>query len=71
MKLKEHAPVGAYMVQVTQITQGRGGPLPESKDMAVYKFRVEEYRVPTFKVSAKSEQEKWKRGVDIGSVGLF
>jgi uncharacterized protein YfaS (alpha-2-macroglobulin family) len=68
VKLKEHAPVGAYMVQVTQITQGRGRPLPESKYIAVHKFRVEEYRVPTFQVSVKSEQEKWKRGADISSV---
>lgn len=68
VKLKEHAPVGAYMVQVAQDTQGRGGPQSKSKNIAVHKFRVEEYRVPTFKVSVKSEQKKWKRGADISSV---
>lgn len=68
VKLKEHAPVGAYMVQVTQNIQGRGGPQSKSKNIAIHKFRVEEYRVPTFKVLVKSEQKKWKRGADISSV---
>lgn len=65
VKLKEQAAVGEYMVQVTQ----RGKHEPSgNKNIAIHKFSVEEYRVPTFKVSVKSEEKSWERGTGIGTV---
>ncbi|MFC2155411.1 alpha-2-macroglobulin [Acidobacteriota bacterium] len=55
--LKEQAPVGVYSVQISRGT-----------DTASYRFRVEEYRVPTFKVAVGSEQVDWQYGKESNAV---
>jgi uncharacterized protein YfaS (alpha-2-macroglobulin family) len=55
--LKEEAAVGEYLVQVTM-----------GANMTIRKFRVEEYRVPTFQVKIKSDQEAWQYNEDSRAV---
>lgn len=62
VKLKEEAAVGQYMVQAAVTRNG------ETKEIAVHNFSVEEYRVPTFKVSVKSEAKSWGIGTGIDAI---
>ncbi len=54
VKLPPQAPVGEYSLRVEQ------GGLVASR-----RFRVEEYRVPTFEVAVKTDEAEWKRGADV------
>jgi uncharacterized protein YfaS (alpha-2-macroglobulin family) len=53
-KLKDQAPVGEYSVNISRY-----------KKSAVTKFRVEEYRVPAFKVNVASEDKHWRVGDNV------
>lgn len=57
LKLKDQAPVGEYSIHVSRF-----------KNSAVSKFRVEEYRVPSFKVSVSSESKQWGIGDKVEGV---
>lgn len=57
LTLKEQAAVGEYIVQVTY-----------GKQVAIRQFQVEEYRVPTFKVSVNSEPESGQQGTNIDTL---
>ncbi|HYV67700.1 MAG TPA: MG2 domain-containing protein, partial [Myxococcales bacterium] len=52
--IKDGAPVGEYSVRVTQ-----------GESNAVRRFRVEEYRVPTFEVTLSAREQDWKPGDEI------
>src|SRR5205085_12394577 len=52
--IKEGAPVGEYTVRVAQ-----------GERSAVRRFRVEEYRVPTFEVKVTAQEREWKPGEEI------
>lgn len=54
---KEAGAVGEYLAQVSV-----------GAYMATQTFRVEEYRVPSFQVKVKTEQDAWKRGEDASAV---
>jgi uncharacterized protein YfaS (alpha-2-macroglobulin family) len=52
--LNEQAPVGAYSINLNY-----------QEKTSTASFRVEEYRVPTFKVSVTSQNESWNAGEDV------
>ncbi|HEX9577457.1 MAG TPA: MG2 domain-containing protein, partial [Myxococcales bacterium] len=52
--VKEGAPVGEYTVRVAQ-----------GAFSAMRRFRVEEYRVPTFEVTVSAQESEWKPGEEI------
>jgi uncharacterized protein YfaS (alpha-2-macroglobulin family) len=56
LTLKQSAQVGEYLVQVRY-----------NDAVASGRFRVEEYRVPTFIVNVESPQKTWKRGQTVNA----